>query len=143
MGLKMPSSKSKCSKCLGRHVPPTGKKCKYLLADDMDEVQGHSSTPVPPVKRQSSKKASDVQTKILEQLERANSRLDHMEDEVAQCFQDFARNILDEKSQKTREIMLTYLADLMKDSTDFSWQGAKVSHAVLLCEMERGGRNLE
>ena len=23
----MPSQKSKCSKCLGRHLPPTGKKC--------------------------------------------------------------------------------------------------------------------
>ena len=34
--------------------------------------------------------------------------------------------------------MLTYLSDLMEDTTDFSWQGAKASHAVLLCEMERG-----
>ena len=53
-------------------------------------------------------------------------------------FRVFARNILDEKSQKTREIMITYLADLMKDSTDFSWQEAKASYAILLCEMERG-----
>ena len=87
----MPSTKSKCSKCLGRHVPPTGKKCKYLLADDVDEVQGHSSTPVSSVKCQSSEKASDVQTKILEQLERVNSRLDHMEDEVAQVKQHSAK----------------------------------------------------
>ena len=29
-------------------------------------------------------------------------------------------------------------SDLMEDTTDFSWQGAKASHAVLLCEMERG-----
>ena len=57
----MSSSKSKCSKCLGRHVPQTGKKCKYLMADDMDELLGHSSIPVSPVKRQSSEKASDVQ----------------------------------------------------------------------------------
>ena len=56
----------------------------------------------------------------------------------SQWVQGFARNILDEKSQKTREIMLTYLCDLMEDTTDFSWQGAKASHAVLLCEMERG-----
>ena len=53
----------------------------------MDEVQGHSSTPVSCVKCQSSDKVSDVQTKILEQLERVNSRLDHMEDEVAQVKQ--------------------------------------------------------
>ena len=83
----MPNSKSKCSKCLSRHIPPTGKKCKYLLADHMDKLQGHSSTPVSPVNRQSSEKVSDAQTKILKQLEKVNSRLDHMEDEVAQVKQ--------------------------------------------------------
>ena len=40
--------------------------------------------------------------------------------------------------KKTRETMLTYLSNLMEDTTDFSWQGAKASHALLLCEMERG-----
>ena len=30
------------------------------------------------------------------------------------------------------------MADLMEDATDFSWQGAKAAHAVLMCEMERG-----
>ena len=34
--------------------------------------------------------------------------------------------------------MVAYLGDLMEDATDFSWQGAKAAHAVLLCEMERG-----
>ena len=34
--------------------------------------------------------------------------------------------------------MVSYLSDLMEDATDFSWQGAKAAHAVLLCEMERG-----
>ena len=34
--------------------------------------------------------------------------------------------------------MVSYLADLMEDATDFSWQGAKAAHAVLMCEMERG-----
>ena len=42
------------------------------------------------------------------------------------------------KISKPRETMLTNLSDLMEDTTDFSWQGAKASHAVLLCEMERG-----
>ena len=26
----------------------------------------------------------------------------------------------------------------MEDATDFTWQGAKAAHAVLMCEMERG-----
>ena len=34
--------------------------------------------------------------------------------------------------------MLLYLGDLMEDAMDFSWQGAKAAHAILLCEMERG-----
>ena len=34
--------------------------------------------------------------------------------------------------------MLSYLGELMADANDFSWQSAKASHAVLLCEMERG-----
>ena len=34
--------------------------------------------------------------------------------------------------------MVSYLADLMEDATDFTWQGAKAAHAVLMCEMERG-----
>ena len=56
----------------------------------------------------------------------------------SQWVQGFVRNILEEKSNKTRENMLNYLSDLMEDATDFSWQGAKASHAVLLCDMERG-----
>ena len=34
--------------------------------------------------------------------------------------------------------MLQYLGDIMEDASHFSWQSAKASHAVLLCEMERG-----
>ena len=33
--------------------------------------------------------------------------------------------------------MVSYLSDPMEATTDFSWQGAKAAHAVLLCEMER------
>ena len=33
--------------------------------------------------------------------------------------------------------MVSYLGDLMEDATDFSWQGAKAAHAVLLCEIEQ------
>ena len=39
--------------------------------------------------------------------------------------------------------MISYLGDLMEDVTDFSWQGAKAVHAVLLCQMERGSLNWE
>ena len=36
-----------------------------------------------------------------------------------------------------KDTMVSYLADLMEDGTDFSWQGAKAAHAVLMCKMER------
>ena len=39
--------------------------------------------------------------------------------------------------------MIAYLVDLMEDATDFSWQGAKAAHAVLLCKMERGSLQWE
>ena len=55
-----------------------------------------------------------------------------------QWVQGFARNILEEKSQKNRENMLHYLSDLMEDANDLYWHGAKAAHAVLMCDMERG-----
>ena len=43
-----------------------------------------------------------------------------------------------EKSESRKDSMISYLRDLMEDATDFSWQGVKVAHAVLLCKMEWG-----
>ena len=57
---------------------------------------------------------------------------------LTQWVQGFARNMIEENCQETREQMLLYLADIMSDATDFSWQNAKAAHAVLLCDMERG-----
>ena len=57
---------------------------------------------------------------------------------MTQWVQPFFRNILEESDGARKDIMVAYLADLMEDATDFSWQGAKAAHAVLMCEMERG-----
>ena len=57
---------------------------------------------------------------------------------LTQWVQGFCRNILDQKSTSRQKSMVAYLGDLMEDATDFSLQGAKAAHAVLLCEMERG-----
>ena len=57
---------------------------------------------------------------------------------MTQFVQGFAKNILDEKNWDIREHMIQYLGDLMEDASDFSWVSAKASHAVMLCEMERG-----
>ena len=57
---------------------------------------------------------------------------------LTQFAQGFIKNVLEEKSEKIREKMLSYFADLMEDATDFSWANAKAANAVILCEMERG-----
>ena len=62
---------------------------------------------------------------------------------LTQWIQGFCRNVLEEKSESRKDIMISYLGDLMEDATDFSWQGAKAAHAVLLCEMERGSLRWE
>ena len=84
----MPGQKSKCSKCLGRHVPPTGQKCKYMPDDeegDRTRQSTDSSVSGSPKRRQPSPSGtSDVQQHILIQLQKVNNRLDNMEDEFAE-----------------------------------------------------------
>ena len=62
---------------------------------------------------------------------------------LTQWVQGFCKNILEQKSSSRRNAMVSYLSDLMEDATDFSWQGAKAAHAVLLCEMEGGSLTWE
>ena len=62
---------------------------------------------------------------------------------LTQWVQGFCRNVLEERSGSHKDTMISYLADLMEDATYFSWQGAKASHAVLFCEMERGALQWE
>ena len=62
---------------------------------------------------------------------------------LTQWMQGFCKNILEEKSNARKTIMVSYLSDLMEDATDFTWQRAKAAHAVLMCEMERGSLKWE
>ena len=57
---------------------------------------------------------------------------------LTQWVQDFCKNILEESCNERKDITVSYLSDLMEDTTDFSWQRAKAAHAVSLCEMEWG-----
>ena len=65
-------------------------------------------------------------------------RLNYDQLALTQSIQGFCRNVLEESDRGHIDIMIVYLSDLMEDATDFSWQGAKVAHSVLLYEMERG-----
>ena len=62
---------------------------------------------------------------------------------LTQWVHGFCRNILEEKSKSRKDIMISYLGDLMEDATDFSWQGEKAAHAVLLYKKERGSLKWE
>ena len=44
----------------------------------------------------------------------------------------------EETNVENKEYMLDYFIQLLEDANDFSWDAAKVSHAVLLCRMEQG-----
>ena len=68
----------------------------------------------------------------------SRQRISYDQLSLTQWVQGFCRNILEENSPEKKDIMISYMADLMEDATDFSWQGAKAAHAVLLCDMERG-----
>ena len=68
----------------------------------------------------------------------SRSRLSYDQLTMAQWVMGFCRNVIDEKDDKNKERMLSYMSDLMEDVSDFGWQGAKAAHAVLCCEMERG-----
>ena len=54
---------------------------------------------------------------------------------VTQWVSGFVRCI-EEKSGETRASMLDYLGILMEDASDFSWESAKASHAMVLTNME-------
>ena len=73
----------------------------------------------------------------------ARQRITYDQLSLTQWVQGFCKNILEQKSSCRRDTMVSYLSDLMEDATDFSWQGAKAAHAVLLCEMERGSLTWE
>ena len=68
----------------------------------------------------------------------SRQRINYDQLSLTQWVNGFCKNILDEPSVSRRDAMVSYMGDLMEDASDFSWQGAKAAHAVLLCEMERG-----
>ena len=69
----------------------------------------------------------------------SKQRISYDQLNLCQFIHGFVKGVLDEDNPKYKEKMLSYLCDLMEDANDFTWANAKASHAVLLCEMERGG----
>ena len=55
---------------------------------------------------------------------------------MSQWVSGFVRCIQEEKSEAAKSSMLDYLDNLMEDASDFSWESAKASHAIVLTNME-------
>ena len=55
---------------------------------------------------------------------------------MSQWVSGFVRCIQEEKSEAAKSSMLDYLGNLMEDASDFSWESAKASHAIVLTNME-------
>ena len=68
----------------------------------------------------------------------SKDRLNYSQLNITQWMARFCRIMRDEENLQTRGHMLDYFIALLDDSSDFSWQAAKASHAVLLCRMEQG-----
>ena len=57
---------------------------------------------------------------------------------MSQWIQGFCNVVLEVPDHNIRERMGEYMGEFSEDATDFSWQGTKAAHSVLLCEFERG-----
>ena len=57
---------------------------------------------------------------------------------VVQWVTGFCRIMRDEQNRDIQNSMLDYMIALFDDADDFSWDAAKASHAILLCQMEQG-----
>ena len=56
----------------------------------------------------------------------------------SQWIEGFCRIMKEDSCQVTRDHMSDDLISLLDDSNDFSWQAAKASHDVLICQMRQG-----
>ena len=52
---------------------------------------------------------------------------------ITQWVRGFCQKLLEEKSEKWKDVMIVYLIELLEDTTEFMWENAKASHTVLVC----------
>ena len=77
----------------------------------------------------------------LKTISTSKSRLTYDNLSMAKWVSGFCAIIRDESNVQTKNNMLNYVADLMKDCHDFGWQSAKEAHTVVLCHMEENKVN--
>ena len=84
----MPDNKQKCKSCKQRHLPPTGKKCKFVQGTGTEnELLRDAAVPSgATISKTMPDKSTDgqlLQVQILEQLQRVTEWLEQVEDRMA------------------------------------------------------------
>ena len=88
----MPDNKQKCKTCKNRHLPPTGKKCRYINTADTEEIanglRDAATASVSLATDQADSGGQRIQEEILAQLKKMSSRLDTVEQRILSTPQD-------------------------------------------------------
>ena len=90
----MPDNKQKCKNCKNRHLPPTGKKCKYVdnVNSDAEEVpnglRDAAAASMSLATDQADPGGQRIQEKILLQLQKMSDRLETVEQRISSTEQD-------------------------------------------------------
>ena len=93
----MPDNKQKCKTCKNRHLPPTGKKCRYINTADTDTeeipngLRDAAAASVSLATNQADSGGQWIQEEILAQLKKMSSRLDTVEQRISSTPQDPAQ----------------------------------------------------
>ena len=88
----MPDNKQKCKTCKNRHLPPTGKKCRYINTAVTEEIanglRDAATASVSLATDQADSGGQRIQEEILAQLKKMSSRLDTVEQRILSTPQD-------------------------------------------------------
>ena len=88
----MPDNKQKCKNCKNRHLPPTGKKCRYVDNAESDAepngLRDVATASVSLATDQADPGGQRIQEEILVQLKKMSHRLDAVEQQISSTAQD-------------------------------------------------------
>ena len=149
-----------CNKCSDRHFPPTGKKCNKTSEEisfnqsvhDTDVFSSTSDQDVqtPPksqkkgmvknkkkaVKTTQEGQQAEIQTRILEQLQKVNDRLDAMEDKVEEVVQSHPKDNT-KLSKKYFSSKVSHVSSETSDESDESDSDSSVPDIETLRKSEQ------
>ena len=88
----MPDNKQKCKNCKNGHLPPTGKKCRYVDNAESDAepngLRDAAAASVSLAMDQADPGGQRIQEEILVQLKKMSHRLEAVEQQISSTAQD-------------------------------------------------------